>query len=395
MKPIPINEIESLKVIPHDLQRDLDRAMADVFSHPNSAFISSLMCGMEIMFSEDVPFACTAGKWMWLNPTFFQGLPRESRKSLIVHELNHPARLHAIRCDTRDHQTWNDAGDYIINANMMKDGFTFVGLEFGLFNMDYVALSEEEVYDLLMKQKQQNPTNGAGGGGSSNPMQDLIIDPKTAKELAVEVMSNVGKAVMAADLAKQAGTVPGAVRDTIKAAYAAEIPWEEHVREFMTELGSRHYSMRRPRRRYISQDLYLPSLVKQRDKLANLVFYFDVSGSVTDNQAARFLSECRYVKERFQPDKLTIVMFDTEICKEIVIEKNQSMEEIEIVGRGGTSLVCVREHMQQNRPTAAIIFSDLECTPMQKPDVTIPTLWIVMSNLHADIPFGKAVHIKE
>lgn len=392
MKPIPINDIKILKVIPHDLQRDLDRAMADVFAHANSAFISSLMCGMEILFSEDVPFAGTAGKWMWLNPTFFQGLPRESRKSLIVHELNHPARLHAIRCGTRDHEKWNDAGDYIINSNMMKDGFTFVGLEFGLFNMDYVNLSEEEVYDLLMKQKQQNPGNG---GGSSNPMQDLIIDPAMAQELAVEVMSNVGKAVMAADLAKQAGTVPGSVRETIKTAYAAEIPWEEHVREFMTELGSRHYSMRRPRRRYISQDLYLPSLVKQRDKLANLVFYFDVSGSVTDNQAARFLSECRYVKERFQPDKLTIVMFDTKIRKEIVIEKNQSMEEIEIVGRGGTSLVCVREHMQQNRPTAAIIFSDLECTPMQKPDVTIPTLWIVMSNLHAEIPFGKAVHIKE
>ena len=393
MKPIPISEIEILKVIPHDLQRDLDRAMADVFAHANSAFISSLMCGMEIMFSEDVPFAGTAGKWMWLNPTFFQGLPRESRKSLIVHELNHPARLHAIRCGTRDHKTWNDAGDYIINSNMMKDGFTFVGLEFGMFNMDYVDLSEEEVYEILMKQKQQNPSNG--GGGSPNPMQDLIIDPAMAQELAIEVMNNVGKAVMAADLAKQAGTVPGAVRETIKAAYAAEIPWEEHVREFMTELGSRHYSMRRPRRRYISQDLYLPSLVKQRDKLANLVFYFDVSGSVTDNQVARFLSECRYVKERFQPDKLTIVLFDTKIQKEIVIEKNQSMEEIEIVGRCGTSLVCVREHMQQNRPTAAIIFSDLECTPMQKPDVTIPTLWIVMSNLHADIPFGKAVHIKE
>ena len=392
MKPIPISEIEILKVIPHDLQRDLDRAMADVFSHANSAFISSLMCGMEIMFSEDVPFACTAGKWMWLNPTFFQGLPRESRKSLIVHELNHPARLHAIRCDTRDHKTWNAAGDYIINSNMMKDGFTFVGLEFGLFNMDYVDLSEEEVYELLMKQNQQNPSNG---GGSPNPMQDLIIDPAMAQELAVEVMNNVGKAVMAADLAKQAGTVPGAVRETIKAAYAAEIPWEEHVREFMTELGSRHYSMRRPRRRYISQDLYLPSLVKQRDKLANLMFYLDVSGSVTDNQVARFLSECRYVKERFQPDKLTIVLFDVKIQKEIVIEKNQSMEEIEIVGRCGTSLVCVREHMQQNRPTAAIIFSDLECTPMQKPDVTIPTLWIVMSNLHAEIPFGKAVHIKE
>lgn len=392
MKPIPINDIKILEVISHDLQRDLDRAMADVFAHANSAFISSLMCGMEILFSEDIPFAGTAGKWMWLNPTFFQGLPRESRKSLIVHELNHPARLHVIRCGTRDHETWNDAGDYIINSNMMKDGFTFVGLEFGLFNMDYVDLSEEEVYDLLMKQKQQNPGNG---GGSSNPMQDLIIDPAMAQELAVEVMSNVGKAVMAADLAKQAGTVPGSVRETIKTAYAAEIPWEEHVREFMTELGSRHYSMRRPRRRYISQDLYLPSLVKQRDKLANLVFYFDVSGSVTDNQAARFLSECRYVKERFLPDKLTIVMFDTKIRKEIVIEKNQSMEEIEIVGRGGTSLVCVREHMQQNRPTAAIIFSDLECTPMQKPDVTIPTLWIVMSNLHAEIPFGKAVHIKE
>ena len=395
MSRIPISDIKPLSVVPSDLQKDLDRAMADVFSHENSAFISSLMCSMEIMFSESIPFACTAGKWMWLNPKFFQSLPRPSRKSLIVHELNHPARLHAIRVGKRDHKLWNDAGDYIINANMMKDGFTFEGLEFGMFNMDYVNLSEEEVYDILEQNQKQQQAMGSGTGASNNPMEDLIIDEQTAKQMAVDVINNVSKAVMAADLAKQAGTVPGAVRSTIKAAYDVSIPWEQHVREFMTELGSSHYSMRRPRRRYICHDLYLPSLVKQRDKLANLIFYFDVSGSVTDKQAARFLSESHYVKKRFNPDKLTIVLFDTSICQEIVIEKHEKMDEIEIVGRGGTSLVCVREHIQQNKPTAAIVFSDLECVPMEKLDVTIPVLWIVMDNLHAQIPFGKAVHIKE
>jgi predicted metal-dependent peptidase len=90
---------------------------------------------------------------------------------------------------------------------------------------------------------------------------------------------------------------------------------------------------------------------------------------------------------------MTIVQFDTQIQKEVVFNDGDPFDEIEIVGRGGTCLVCVRDYILEHKPTAAIVFSDMYVDPMEPHDVC-PMLWVAIANKEAKVKFGKMVHIR-
>ena len=104
-------------------------------------------------------------------------------------------------------------------------------------------------------------------------------------------------------------------------------------------------------------------------------------------------SEIHYIKTQFNPEEIRIVQFDTTIQKETVISEPDSFESIEIIGRGGTCLRDVRKHIEEAKPTAAIIFSDLQCTPMVHLTEDIPVLWIIVNNNDAKVSFGQPIYI--
>jgi hypothetical protein len=92
---------------------------------------------------------------------------------------------------------------------------------------------------------------------------------------------------------------------------------------------------------------------------------------------------------------MTLIQFDTQIQKVDVLKKGQPFNEIEILGRGGTHLECVRQWIIENKPTAAVIFSDMWVAPMQRLPVKIPLLYVAIDNKDAVITEGRIIHIKE
>ena len=52
-------------------------------------------------------------------------------------------------------------------------------------------------------------------------------------------------------------------------------------------------------------------------------------------------------------------------------------------------------HIEETLPTAAIIFTDLECLPMPALKTKVPIIWTVADNPYAKVPFGQLIHIKE
>lgn len=143
--------------------------------------------------------------------------------------------------------------------------------------------------------------------------------------------------------------------------------------------------------------IYLPSLQEEYDGLAHIAYFLDVSGSVQDGDILRFHSEFKYVKEHFQPEKMTMIQFDTRITKEDVFLKEDPFEETHIIGRGGTDLHCVREWIIEHQPTAVVVFSDLECAPMAPlpAGMNIPIIWIALNNTGAKVNMGTLVHLRE
>lgn len=312
--------------------------------------------------------------------------------------------MHMFRRGDRHQKVWNYACDTILDNMMDLDGYLIdsslfppelfpPGSETFKNHAKYGTLSAEEIYDDMMKDPPPPPMGGGGAGGGSGSNKGIGQDLIEGEAIQHQVINVV---VAAAHSAKLAGNLPGNVETILNKFLAPKIDWKTALYRFFNDLGGSDYSWSRPNRRY--QNVYLPSIQEQYEGLEHVIYYEDVSGSITDEDALRFNSEFKHVHDYFQPEKMTMVQFDTRIQKEDVFLKDDPFEEVKIVGRGGTSLICVRDHIIKHQPTAVVVFSDLHCHPMEPLPShlrNIPIIWIALNNRSAVVPHGTIVHLKE
>ncbi|RWB40496.1 MAG: hypothetical protein EOQ44_25500 [Mesorhizobium sp.] len=397
------------------LDRMFDKTKSKVFLGKSAAFLGSIMCSMNFSWVNDIETACTDGINLWWNPYFYLAMPEETRATILVHELKHPARLDMLRRGTRDPELWNYAADIVINNELIRDGYSFKGFK-PWFNFDYEGWITEDIYDDLYAKQQiliqqmAGPAAFNGGPLPSIVPSPWLINPQTNKwdkagdlvepdptninsALAHKVLNTVVAASHQAGLAGE--QLPGEVEVTLKRFLQPKLPWETILFNFFNELAKVDYSWARPNRRY--QDIYLPSLQDEDGGLDHIAYFLDVSGSISDGDIIRFHSEFKYVKEHFEPEKMTMLQFDTIIQKTEVFLKEDPFEETHVIGRGGTSLQPVRQWIIDNKPTAVVVFSDLQCTPMEAlpPGVNVPIIWVALNAAGAKVNQGQLVHLRE
>lgn len=377
------------------LDRELDRVKTKVFLGKNAAFLGPLMCSMNFIWSQDIETAATDGINLLWNPHFFLSLAPEVRQTILLHELWHPGFLHMVRRGNRDPKIWNYAADIVINNMLDDEGYSFTGLNPWL-DHQYDGWVTEDIYDDLITKDSQmtlpppqwvNPISGKADDS------DIIEDRVTGNHT---IINNVVAATHSANISGQGyGNIPGEIELTLKQFLSPKLPWEQILYNFFNELQNQDYSWRKPSRRY--RDMYLPGMVDDDGGLDHIAYFLDVSGSISDAEITRFHSEFKYVKERFEPQKMTMLQFDTRITSEKVFEKEDPFEETHVVGRGGTNLAPVREWIIENEPTAVVIFSDLWCPPMEPlpRGMDIPIIWIALNNKNAEVNMGQLVHLTE
>ena len=381
------------------LNRELDRVKSMVFRRTDAAFFGPLMCGLAFQWSTEVDTAATDGQTFFWNPDFFTNAPTQYSQPkfnefVIMHELWHVARLHMIRGGTRCPDYWNFACDVRIN-NDEADAFKVrggQGLPWGTFPAWYEPkwdkdnsepMVEEDIYDRIFK-------NPPGGGLGPSPWGNGDLIP--TQDATTAAVNNVVKAIQSAKMSGQPGSIPGGVESVIDRFLSPVIPWETHLKNWMNDLLEHDFSWSRPNRRY--SDMYLPSHIEEDGRLDHLVYFQDVSGSISDGDIVRFNSELKYVWDEMKPKRMTVVQFDTIIQIVDEFREGDNFSKIKIKGRGGTCLVEVRQWIIDHEPTAAVIFTDMGVAPMRPLPVDVPILWVCTNNPRATVPFGKLIHIK-
>lgn len=362
-------------------------------------FLGSLVCSHDYVWDDTRSTAWCNGTKIGFNRKFFTWMTPESRITVLAHELWHTGYDHMNRLQKRHPRLWNMAADFVINNDMDRSGFCFKQLmEIGpCLDHQYDNMTSEEVYHLL----EEEFCSGGGGSnpgnaGSSTPGPDIpmpgigedLVEPETAVE-QIKAKENQIKAVQAAHAANEPGSVPGELLERINLFFDPQIPWEVQLAEFYTELSKDDFTWKRPSRRY--EEEYLPS-ADGDNQLDHLIYYLDISGSITDEQVQRFFSEVKYIHETHAPKKITMKTFDTVLHDVFELEPDDPFAEFEIHGRGGTCLKCVYADIVAHQPTAAVVFSDMYVAPMEK-NPGVPIIWIIYDNPRAQVPFGKPVHI--
>ncbi len=386
------------------LDKDFDRVKAKVFLGNNAAFLGPLMCGLNFNWSLDQETACTNGLTVQWNPKFYWSIPFATRVTILVHELWHVALLHMIRRGDRAPEAWNIAADICINNMLVQDGYTWHGftpyIDRSMDNMPAEEIYEKRYGGLkeltreqIISEFKDLPQWKDFTHEMPLPERDLI-EPEPGLIDPSGIINTVIGAYHSANMSGGPGAVPGEVQLILKRFLSPKLPWEQLLFAFFNELANQDYRWNKPNRRYA--DMYLPSLQEEEDDgLDHIMYFLDVSGSISDMDVTRFNSEVKYIKDTFNPEKLSLIQFDTIIQDVQSFLKEEPFEELLVKGRGGTSLVPVRDYIIKHRPTAVVVFSDLDCSVMEKLPSSVPIIWICINNKDAVVNEGQLVHIRE
>lgn len=375
----------------------MTQARIELMKHDKWTFFSALILFMETVVTDEVPTLETDGVKLWINPDFFvNGLPTKGQRcTVLAHEAMHPALQHNFRFlqGVHDEDLWNQAADHVINIMLSDAGFEPIPNWYCDFR--FRGMDTETVYKILRQEQSQQPQpkpqpdpQGGGGAGGSGvtgenspqgaPGKDIkrpeagddgqgIAD---AKNHVTETLQKAAQ--MVAMQGKDPGCIPKDIQVYLDSLLKPKLPMAQHLRRFFQNMAKNDYSWRKLNRRF--KPMILPAMWSE--KLSDLAFAYDMSGSVSERDIKRYNSEMVGVTRNLKPDKIHLVQFDTEIKSVHVIKSVKDLLKVPLTGRGGTDINPLMEWAKKNKPKALIVFTDGEYRhPNFNPGC--PVLWMI------------------
>ena len=407
----------------------LSKAIVAIMGSPKYTALAGVLMLGEKTIDEDVPTACTNGRDEKYGRAFVDELTDAELRGLVLHENYHKLYSHLTtwrHLYDIDPQLSNVACDYVINLKIMddnKDGFATLP-EGGLIDEKYRDMDTAQVFNILRKEQDEQPTgedgdndsqdnesegDGEQGDGSTTGSQNTAVGEGTgfdehdwegAQELSTEeqreLARDIDEAIRQGALA--AGKMGGTGSRDLDALLQPQVDWREVLREFVqtTCAGSDYSTYARPNRRLMSQGIVMPSGISEQ--VGELVIAIDTSGSIGQLELTAFLSEVKGVCDTVKPDKVRLLYWG---CS-VVGDESYDMHELEQLTTstkpkdgGGTDVRCVTQYMAEEgiKPQATIVLTDGYLFGGWG-DWTCPVLWAILDHETALPEVGKAVHIK-
>jgi len=357
--------------------------------------MSRYVFDISFYWSTSIPTACAGHGFIFFNPQWWDQLAHEERKTVIAHEIWHLILNHLERGKDKDPESYNIAGDHVINLTCNDDGFatTLNGraqTDFGgkgmVIDERFRGMGTDAIYAIVHKERKKDPqSHGQSGAPSTDQVEDLVKQALegTGKDLKQQAEENEQDRQKAIANGKQAGDQPGAIQEILKTegktVFIQKADYEEIFEDYLTDpLSGGKRTFMRPSRRQKRDGLRLKGKYPKRgrkNRLTHLVYALDVSGSITSQQKRQFLASAKTLKEKLNPTLMTVILWDTQIQFEKVFREDETLDHIHVMSGGGTSLHPVYKRVQEINPEALVIFTDLCVSIPPKPDWD--TIWFV------------------
>jgi|TARA_Y100000296_G_scaffold63807_1_gene74381 predicted metal-dependent peptidase len=347
---------------------------------------------MPIKENNSIPTFAVDGHFIYYNSEFIKTLGIEDIKFILAHETMHPALFHLTRIGTRDYIVWNMAGDYVINRLLVDSGMKPPAD--ALLDEKYdKTWATEKTYDDLMKNAKKisiqcledMPSTGYFENGEGQSEADKA---ETENKWKTKIIAAANAC------SKNRGTIPGHFKELINQIRNPKVDWRDKLYALATEPMRDEHSWRRPNRRFIGKDLYLPSITKI-DGLRKIIFAVDTSGSMNTDLLIDAWSEIVSVVEDCDVDELIIMDVDTDVNHIRRFSKDDLPDALEVVGRGGTAFEPAFDWVIENDedPAVLIYFTDLYGSfPQHEPDY--PVIWVNYGAKDTLCPFGEVITIE-
>jgi predicted metal-dependent peptidase len=369
-------------------------------------FWGSLACYLKVVEDPKVETMETDGDSLWYNPKFLNTLSEKQLDGVYAHEVSHIAYQHHTRRGKRDVRMWNEAGDYAINRDLLRAGFTLP--EQALQDSRFDNMSAEQIFMVL--QKEQDKQQQQGG---QQPQQEQGNDPgccggvrdaagegnsaqmaRSESEWRVRVMQ-----AMAATNAKYAGDVPAEIKRMFESIRKPPQDWRALLRRFIDEKNRTDYSWSKPDRRYLGAGFVLPGLIP--DGINKIGIVIDTSGSIDDRALGLFKNELQAIVDDGLTKSITVVCCDTTVKGRYDFQEGDRID-FKPKGGGGTAFSPAISWFAKNEPEVAalIYFTDLDCNDYGE-EPWVPLMWLAHGSVNdikvrqKKVPFGEVVSIVE
>jgi predicted metal-dependent peptidase len=384
-----------------NVQDRIKKSHIAIMQHKTFCSYSGILACGKVKVGDDVPTAATNGWDVMYNPDFIDQYMKSDPelRFLILHEQQHKAyrHLHVWKVlHDEDARLANIAADHFVNLSLvdMDAGEGFIKMPSIGIQPDpkYRGWSVKQIFEDL-KAQGEGQGEGDGEGMEGHDWENATTgDPSKDQEQANEIQRAIrqGEIVRRKMAGKGAGGTDGVFGDLLQ----PKIDWRKVLRDFVTETcaGRDESSWRKPNRRFLSYDVYMPSMVGTT--MTELVIGFDTSGSIFGgDEMTVFVSEIKTIIEDIKPTKVHVIYWDTEVAGHQTFEEGQfAVQDLKPKGGGGTDGSVLFKYLKEKNitPQAIVQFTDGYVGDWGNTDV--PTLWAVSSDLVA--PFGTTIRVE-
>lgn len=392
-------------------------------------FFGRAACALELIALRDgelpeVQTAATDGKRIVIRPEWWDALCEDHQRYVLAHEVMHVVYEHPWRTkgligeppalpvaparladwQAKMHKA-NIAADHAVNNLLNSSGMQSSMPPKATCDAKYKGWSFERIFADLpdAPPAQQFDCGGfivAGGveeeGG--DPSQGVRGNLKPSckgqgGEVAQAQLMEV-RAMVAAAAASAGAGCPDSIRRQIDDQRAPSMDYREMLERYVTDAVQTETSWARPRRRFASQGLYLPSL--KGYQIGTLGVVIDSSGSISRDQLSQFMGDVRSLGRLAKGLAVAVggdaVRWSKEFTDAQDVESEMPKEP---PGADGTDFAPLIEHMVNlsDPPDVLLYFTDLDCFGRWGDEPPFPVVWVCWAQHDSvpEVPYGRVV----
>lgn len=254
-----------------------------------------------------------------------------------------------------------------------------------------VELGVVKEYERFLKATSYNEEEDKKNDNKREKKQDKI-DKKIEKHNRQEMkMSDTMKDD------ESSGDVPNEVLRRIKEKKRDAFNWHKVLLDFIQH-DIHDYSFCPPDKRYSETDFFLPDYNDEVEKVEDILFMIDTSGSMNDDIINNVYFKLKDALSEFN-GKISgyLGFFDAKVYDPISFSDMEDFEKIKVKGGGGTNYYIIfnyiKEHMADKNIKAVIILTDgIAYYPERSMAGGLPVLWLI-TNEKETPPWGRVVRI--
>ena len=336
-----------------------------------------------------------------IDETFALNKLKEDKKGFfyfIIHELLHILLKHKLRSTGKERKKWNKAIDITVDEVIKKDKVLrelvrtpdqIQGInKIYSYSEDKLDFSAEDIYFGLSKMEEEDEeedeekdeencscdSNGFEFSHEKQPFKQFMeneshlnnhdwhSDNLDADKIDKDINEKIMKACEFSELIsnKNPGGIPGCFQEIISSFKKPQTNVLQYITKIVQKFKHYSTSYKRGDRRYLYNDLIVPSKIKDQ-KHFDLLFYIDTSGSVSKEELQKIISEVYHIVNSLKSFNIDIVQSDVGI-HDIYSISNKDQIDIEklltIKGRGGTEMAPLFELLNNKQYDFSLVSSD-------------------------------------